>query len=85
MVVSGFASYYSIYLSTLQADIEAYNRGCTNLSNQQPGLLEIDEYKHKQSHCANLAARIRKQQYQLNRCREMRNDDIANKFNRLYR
>lgn len=78
MVVSGFASSCSFKLSNLNQEIERYNKECTNLN--YPGY--ILNIKRK---CQELEKRVRKAEYELNKCREERNDDIARKFNSIYR
>lgn len=77
IVVSGFASWCSFKLSDLNREIERYNKECTNLNFAEQHNLFI---KRK---CQELEEKVRKAEYELNKCREERNDNIAREF--LYR
>lgn len=79
IVVSGFASSCSFKLSDLNREIERYNKECTNLNFAEQHSFNI---KRK---CQELEEKVRKAEYELNKCREERNDDIARKFNSIYR
>lgn len=76
MAVSGFASYCSMYVSSLNRMIEDYNRCVNRLNNLAPYLRTPDTDRR----CEELKERIRQKEYQLNLCREQRNDDIAREF-----
>ena len=79
VAVSGFASYCSSDLTSLNNAIEKYNRDCTGsgfnvrLNNQKSSATG-------KSKCDELKEKIDKYRYELELCRERRNDDIANKF-----